>query len=50
MNNEEYSLLSAVKKFFIMNSSQHMLNKIVKFFMKNCDSNRNFVKFVSKIL
>ena len=38
------------EKFFITNSSQHMPNKIAKFFMKNCDSNRNFVKFISKIL
>ena len=31
--------------------SQHTLNKIAKFFKKNyCDSNRNFVKFISKIL
>ena len=43
--------LNAVKKFFITNSSQHMPNKIAKFFKKNyCDSNRNFVKFISKIL
>ena len=39
------------KKFFIMNSSQLMPNKIAKFFKKNyCDSNRIFVKFINKIL
>ena len=39
------------EKFFITNSSQLMPNKIAKFFKKDyCDSNRNFVKFISKIL
>ena len=39
------------EKFFITNSSQLKPNKIAKFFKKNyCDSNRNFVKFISKIL
>ena len=51
MNSEERLSLSAMKKFFITNSSQHMPNKIAKSFRKNyCDSNRNFVKFISKIL
>ena len=51
MNSEERLSLSALKKFFITNSSQLMPNKIAKFFKKNyCDSNRNFVKFISKIL
>ena len=51
MNSEERLSLSAMKKFFITNSSQLMPNKIAKFFKKNyCDSNRNFVKFISKIL
>ena len=35
MNSEERLSLSAVKKFFITNSSQHMPNKIAKFFKKN---------------
>ena len=43
--------LNAVRKFFITNPSQLKPNKIAKFCKKNyCDSNRNFVKFISKIL
>ena len=51
IRSEERLSLSAMKKFFITNSSQLMPNKIAKFFKKNyCDSNRIFVKFISKIL
>ena len=51
MNNEEQLSLNAVRKFFITNSSQLKPNKIAKFFKKNyCDSNRTFVKFISRIL
>ena len=51
MNSEERLSLSAVKKFFITNSSQLKPNKISKFCKKNyCDNNRIFVKFINKIL
>ena len=51
MNSEERLSLNAVKKFFITNSSQLKPNKMAKFCKKNyCDNNRNFVKFISKIL
>ena len=49
MNSEERLSLSAVKKFFITNSSQLKPNKTAKFCKKNyCDNNRIFVKFINK--
>ena len=42
MNNEEFSSLNAVKKFFITNSSQHMLNKIVKFLHEELRQQQEF--------
>ena len=51
MNSEERLSLNAVEKFFITNSSQLKPNKIAKFFKKKyCDNNRNFVKFINKIV
>ena len=51
MSKEKRLSQSVARKFLITNSSQHMPNKIVKFFRKNyCDSNRIFVKFINKIL
>ena len=51
MNSEERLSLNAVRKFFITNSSQLKPKKIAKFYKKNyCGNNRNFVKFINKIL